>query len=129
MAQGINHGNRIQQTIEQVHYPMEKRKIMRPIQSGTIIAGTLRNEDLLEAFSQELDSIRGTSKAHYQLVFDAQCRYYRDDGSDEREEEVPELIDELMDALNEYAPNNMYFGTLEGDGADFGWWHESEVIA
>jgi len=94
----------------------------RSIQVGTVIAGTLRTDDLLESFSQELDSIRGNSKAHYRLVFDAQNRNYLDDGRDEREEEVSEIVNELQDALNEYAPDGMYFGTLEGDGADFGWW-------
>ena len=101
----------------------------RSIQVGTVIAGTLRTDDLLESFSQELDSIRGNSKAHYRLVFDAQNRNYLDDGRDEREEEVSEIVNELQDALNEYAPDGMYFGTLEGDGADFGWWYiESEWV-
>ena len=100
----------------------------RKIEAGTVIAGTLRSEDLLEAFSQELDAIRGTSKPHYSLVFEAQNRWYLDDGRDEREEELPELVNDLIDALNEYAPEGMYFGTVEGDGADFGWWlMESEA--
>jgi hypothetical protein len=104
------------------------------IETGTVIAGTLRNEDLLEAFSCELDTVRGQSKAHYKLdecilIFEAQNRYYLDDGSDEIEEEVPEIISDLIDALNEYAPEGMYFGTLEGDGADFGWWNIEEVTA
>jgi hypothetical protein len=97
------------------------------IQAGTVIAGTLRSEDLLEAFSNELGLIIGISKAHYSLVFDAQNRWYLDDGTDEREEEVSAIVNELQDALSEYAPDGMYFGTLEGDGADFGWWYiESE---
>ena len=102
----------------------------KQIQAGTVIAGTLRSEDLLEAFSRELDSIRGISEAHYRLVFVAQNRWYLDDGRDEQEEEVSAIVSELQDALNEYAPEGMYFGTLEGDGADFGWWYiESEVTA
>ena len=97
----------------------------RQIQLGTVIEGTLKNEDLLEAFSYELDAIRTNSKGqtyHYKLVFDAQNRWYRDDGSDEREDEIPDLINELIDAINEYRLPYTYFGTLEGDGADFGWW-------
>ena len=97
----------------------------RQIQLGTVIEGTLKNEDLLEAFSYELDAIRTNSKGqtyHYKLVFDAQNRWYRDDGSDEREDDIPELINELIDAINEYRLPYTYFGTLEGDGADFGWW-------
>jgi len=27
-----------------------------------------------------------------------------------------------MDALNEYAPDGYYFGAIEGDGSDFGFW-------
>ena len=110
----------------------------RQIQLGTVIECTLKNEDLLEAFSYELNDIRTDSKTHYKLVFDAQNRWYRDDGSDEREDEIPELINELIDAINEYRLPYTYFGTLEGDGADFGWWidfdnlnesvHESESI-
>ena len=94
----------------------------RQIQLGTVIEGTLKNEDLLEAFSYELNDIRTDSKTHYKLVFDAQNRWYRDDGSDEREDEIPDLINELIDAINEYSLPYTYFGTLEGDGADFGWW-------
>ena len=94
----------------------------RPVQLGTVIEGTLRNDDLLEAFSGELDTIRTDSRAHYNLVFDAQNRWYRDDGSDDREDDIPDLINELIDAINEYRLPYTYFGTNYGDGADFGWW-------
>jgi hypothetical protein len=32
------------------------------------------------------------------------------------------INEELPDALQEYAPVHVYFGSIEGDGADFGWW-------
>jgi len=101
---------------------------MNRVHIGSISTGTLRTEDLLEAFAAELDSIRGTSKAHYQLVFDAQNRYYLDDGRDEREEEAGELVSELMDALNEFSPPFVYFGSHPGDGADFGYWPDADAL-
>jgi len=100
----------------------------RPIQLGTVSEGTLRNEDLLEAFSGELDAIRTDSRAHYNLVFDAQNRWYRDDGSDDREDDIPDLINELIDAINEYRLPYTYFGTNDGDGADFGWWIDFDSL-
>ena len=100
---------------------------MTRVHIGSISTGTLRTEDLLEAFAAELDSIRGTSKAHHQLVFDAQNRYYLDDGRDEREEEAGELVGELMDALNEFSPPFVYFGSHPGDGADFGYWPDADT--
>jgi hypothetical protein len=101
---------------------------MAKVSIGSISAGTLRTEDLLEAFASELDSLRGTSRSHYQLVFDAQNRYYLDDGRDEREEEAGELVSELMDALNEYCPPFVFFGALEGDGSDFGYWPDVDAL-
>jgi len=114
----------------------------RQIQAGTVIAGTLRSEDLLNAFAGELETlVKHEQKAlrlktplgiaygdwtgiiaRKRLIFDA--RNLQDESI------ASEIVNELQDALNEYAPDGMYFGTLEGDGADFGWWYiESEAIA
>jgi len=41
---------------------------------------------------------------------------------------VAEYLDWLTDALNELCPPFVYFGTLEGDGADFGFWPDIETI-
>jgi hypothetical protein len=110
------------------------------IQMGTVISGTLRNEDLLNAFIDELETlVKHEQKtlrlktplgiaygdwtsiiARKRLIFDAR--------NSQDESIASEIVNELQDALNEYAPDGMYFGTLEGDGADFGWWNiESEV--
>ena len=109
---------------------------MAKVTIGSISTGTLRTEDLLEAFASELhERIRATTWAnrgdpsvHERLVFDAQNRYYLDDGRDEREDEASELVSELSTALNEYCPPFVYFGALEGDGADFGFWPEVDVL-
>tara|TARA_R110002020_G_scaffold387703_2_gene598471 strand:+ start:107 stop:628 length:522 start_codon:yes stop_codon:yes gene_type:complete len=98
----------------------------RPVQLGTVIEGTLLNDDLLEAFSGELDAIRTDSRAHYTLALDALNRWYRNDGTDNEygsnEDDIPDLINELIDAINEYRLPYTYFGTNYGDGANFGWW-------
>ena len=85
---------------------------------GTVIHGTLRDEDLLPAFADELVRVRASDTDHAVLVDDA------------RHPEVfttdtytaADIVNDLMDALSEYAPAHIYFGSIEGDGADFGWW-------
>ena len=96
---------------------------------GTLIHGTLRDEDLLPAFADELERV---SNGAYAELRDTAGRWLvwlqeypdsvEDDAGDTVAECVPEVINELIDALSEYAPAHMYFGAIEGDGSDFGWW-------
>ncbi len=106
---------------------------MRTIAAGTVIAGTLRSEDLLEALIGELESVmegsidvkvvRAYRDASVLLThYEYPNGRYLTKALDRDGQIASELVSDLIDALNEYAPEGMYFGTLEGDGADFGWW-------
>lgn len=100
---------------------------------GTLIHGTLRDEDLLPAFADELGRVSGGT---YAELRDTAARWTTfiidepdsqvDPSGDTVADIVPELIDELTDALNEHAPAHVYFGPIEGDGSDFGFWGVSE---
>lgn len=99
--------------------------------AGTVSHGTLRNSDLLSAFSDELALIVAESPnyAHEILVVEASA-LLAGAGEDacnhgDAAERATELVHELIDALDEHAPEGHYFGAIEGDGSDFGWW---EVI-
>ena len=88
---------------------------MRYMNIGSVSSGTLRNEDLLDTF---LDVLKDEAR---------QQRRYKEFRKLIKEcEECPryigDAVDELIDALNELSPPYFYFGTSEGDGADFGWW-------
>jgi len=115
--------------------PEEKRN-MAQVSMGSISTGTLRTEDLLEAFASALDerirattwADRGDPRAHERLAWEAQNRYYLDDGRDEREEEAAEIVNELIGALNEYCPPFVYFGSHPGDGADYGFWPDVDAL-
>lgn len=99
---------------------------------GTISHGTLRTVDLLEAFSSTLERLAKKSlldcpknafhipAGHLKLCGRVEeALAYQPGGEDES---LVELSIELSDALSEYAPPFSYFGTLEGDGSDFGFW-------
>ena len=98
------------------------------INLGTLIQGTLRNEDLLQAFSKELYRLAGgTGEGDQPQGIINEAMDLLDNASKEKFEEfASELVTELMDALNEYAPDGYYFGSIEGDGADFGFWQDEE---
>jgi hypothetical protein len=100
------------------------------IQIGTLIHGTLRNEDLLQAFSDELARI---DLARFEEVIKHDAHLFAEsanltiDGIVEGlGQHVDDVINDLMDALNEYAPAHAYFGTLEGDASDFGFWPDTD---
>ena len=97
---------------------------MAQFQLGSISSGTLRTLDLLEAFASEAEArcgdmaTRAVSTAHRYLDPDAVV----DD------EQVQETLDELRFLLEDSCPPFVYFGTLPGDGADFGFWPDFDAI-
>lgn len=88
---------------------------------GSISHGTLRTEDLLETFSDELARCAPDNP----LVAEAHAMLdqWDDNGPDSND-----LVGELMEALEEYAPSYCYFGAHEGDGSDFGFWPDMDAI-
>ena len=90
---------------------------MTEFQLGSISTGTLRTEDLLEAFHSTI-AASGTPPA---LAEDG----YIDGGEPYSAGELLEVYTEQLESL---CPPFVYFGTLEGDGADFGFWPDIETI-
>lgn len=96
-------------------------------QSGTVSHGTLRNIDLFSAFLHlwwELDpdacrSFKNDNPSLLQALCDQECGITNDWWESE---EASWTLDELTDALNDYAPDGYFFGTHPGDASDFGFW-------
>lgn len=93
---------------------------------GSISHGTLRSEDLIAAFADELESLEGKVT---DLVREANAvtellgfNWALDDDM------LSELVNSLQDALSEHAPPYCYFGANEGDGSDFGFWPSMDAI-
>lgn len=94
---------------------------MVKVSLGTIIHGTMRVEDLIPAFTDELKRL-DESNEYSKLITD--CEHYMD----YEPEEQDELLNEgLFNALNFFAPAYCYFGSHEGDGSDYGFWVSSEI--
>lgn len=100
---------------------------------GTISHGTLRNEDLIGAFEWELQRLDPSDSSPLAAII----ARYRDGSEDAMPDEdadedawddwydteaASEYVNDLADALNDMAPAFCYFGTLEGDSSDFGFW-------
>lgn len=119
---------------------MATRHIRRKAQIGSISHGTLLSSDLLSAFSSELEYLayRGNAK----MVNDAERVVEAMNGDKPLrgrlaqeaadcggiEELASEMVNDLQDKLNEYAPPFCYFGTNEGDGSDFGFWPDINAL-
>lgn len=102
---------------------------------GAVSHGTLLNRDLMESLSSELERYCGaelTPACLDQRAFDAwhsvnDARAMLENEAFDCETEAgSEMVNELIDRLNSYAPDGFYFGTHEGDGSDFGFWQSSD---
>tara|TARA_R110000824_G_scaffold102858_1_gene244668 strand:+ start:241 stop:561 length:321 start_codon:yes stop_codon:yes gene_type:complete len=94
------------------------------IELGTLIHGTLRDEDLLQAFSDELARIDETVFSQV-IRLDAQLFVGNLTAAEIVEqlgEYASDLIWNMQNALSDLAPAGIYFGNIEGDGSDFGFW-------
>lgn len=97
---------------------------------GSVIHGTMRNEDLIPTFLSELKE-RDTEKTYKKLIEEIQQNQksttYGDAGYYESEDATWDL-EELFEALNELAPPFCYFGAHVGNGSDYGFWPDMEYI-
>jgi len=94
---------------------------MTKVRLGTVIHGTLRTEDLVPAFLEELKTLDPDRAAYYVERIPAEA-LEDPDHIWWQTGEAMWMLEELFDILNEYAPPFCYFGALEGDGSDFGFW-------
>ena len=85
---------------------------------GTVSHGTMRAEHLIPAFMSALDTLDPRRAAgiaadpeNAAIIADPDEHEYAD-----------EFVSDLFDILDEYAPKGAYFGAIEGDGSDYGFW-------
>ena len=110
-------------------------------QLGSISTGTLRNQDLIPAMLNTLDTLvdKDTLESTYKNLECLELVEYwnghsgevvcTDEDSDYwTSEEAMEDFDMLVDALQECCPAYVHFGSHEGDGADFGFWPDIDRL-
>lgn len=99
---------------------------------GTVSNGTLKTDDLLNAFADELEHrTAAPAAAIRELITDARAyaKLFTEDHLNEAGQEcAAEIIGEVMDALTELAPAFVSFGAHDGDGADFGFWPSIDAL-
>ena len=87
---------------------------------GTISHGTLDPQDLIPAFLEALEPLDIVRAAAIRAQVPVGTGPYDLDWW--YSEECQWVLEDLTTALEESAPEGHYFGTLEGDGSDFGFW-------
>ena len=98
---------------------------MAQFQLGSISTGTLKTEDLLPVFTATMRQFL-TDNGHKSIYVERAETIIRNDFYDM--ELADELVGTLMDGIQGYCPPFVFFGTLPGDGADFGFWADMERI-
>jgi hypothetical protein len=88
----------------------------------SVSTATLRTCDLVRVF---LDVIRDTPE-HRRLKLEIPPHALENEHDEWWDEKGADLLLELFDVLDSYAPEGYIFGSLPDDGADFGFWNENE---
>jgi len=91
---------------------------------SSISWGTLRDQDLISAFTDELERLAPFN--YHSLRYEAR-EWLEDDAAGRNPPHGAEIVNDLFDKLNDVAAfHNAYFGASEGDGADFGFFSYDE---
>lgn len=101
--------------------PPRRETKQRYAHLGSISEGTLRDEDLIDTFASELRSLYEATRTRIpphvkKLLAEAEVLDYGET------DDLSEVVSELSQELEHFAPPYAYFGASEGDGADFGFW-------
>lgn len=114
--------------------------MLKPSSMGSISHGTLRDDDLVEAFYNELEwqlqrqdrtpEDREEINRLHDVLGNCGDECWTDDGSVIDDPEIlGEYVNEtLPNALDHFSPPYCYFGSHVDDGSDFGFWPCMEEI-
>lgn len=91
------------------------------VEVGSIIEGTLRPEDLIPAFIEELKHL-DEEETYQELIREAE------NITDYDTEDAQFILDNLFDALDIFSPPYTFFGAANTDGAAFGYWPALEEV-
>jgi len=89
------------------------------IEAGTVSFGTLRTQDLIQNFVDEILLIEPDNALARRMCSTIEC--VSQDYWDTQEASFD--LEDLFDILDDLAPEDMYFGAHPGDPADFGFWY------
>lgn len=98
---------------------------------GTVSHGTMRNQDLIPTFCEELRYLGHRSKELTKIESRVNRALYGRHGEDDAyfTDEVSSWdLESLFDMLNDHALPYMYFGAHVGDGSDYGFWVDYEYL-
>lgn len=100
----------------------DKKRLGYYWHNASVSSGTLLASDLIPVFLEVAHEISTSFYISASEEWDE--IWNKTDSLHEQEaaERADELLVDLFDLLNDYAPVDCYFGTLEGDGAAFGFW-------
>jgi hypothetical protein len=99
---------------------------MTQFKLGSISTGTLRTEALLQRFADTLKACGSTSN-EIDNAYDFVNAIETEDNPDGNPD-AQLIMDLLWEALEAMCPPFIYFGALEGDGADFGFWVDNVAV-
>ena len=94
---------------------------------GSISTGTMRPQDLIPAFIDALRDFEPAASAAYESGI-PDTAWDDDDDDYWQSDDAAWVLDQLFDDLSGYAPVYGYFGSHEGDGADYGFWLSHDAI-
>lgn len=93
---------------------------------GSVSTGTMLDRDLIPCFLAVLRQYNPEVTAQIESGYDDILAAL---DSDEPHADTPYLTERLFDELDAIAPPYCRFGSCEGDGADYGFWIESDDLA
>ena len=96
---------------------------MAQFQLGSISTGTLLIEDIFPAYLAQLDKLSPNSPLSKEV-----WAYMETGALLEEHANAWGIVEQIDLLLNELCPPFVYFGTLEGDGADFGFWPDMDAL-
>jgi hypothetical protein len=104
--------------------------INREIHLGTVSEATMRNEDLIPTFTQEVLRIDPDNEVGLRIW--STYAEYDETNSDEYfdSEDAGYDLEDLFDELDNLCSDMpyVYFGSTEGDGCDYGFWVDFESL-